>query len=252
MRRTYLLIFLLLFAFNGEMRAAATDTLKLIKYANVPLKLRTDSSDVVVRTYTSASLDAYRSKPEFQYKQANFAPTFWGRFWKWFWSLFEKKAASAVGSPLFLIVVKYVFIALGVGAVIFIIFRMLGVDFNAVFRRRSSSVAVPYAESMENIHEINFDDELDGAISRQDYRLAVRLLYLKCLKQLNDEGLIHWEISKTNSAYINELNDMAKRSTFRQLTRQFEYVWYGEFEVDAPVFGHIRNQFQDFKGGRAL
>lgn len=252
MRRVYLIVFLLLFAFAGRLWAAPKDTLKLVKPVKAPLQLRTDTGNVVVRQYSGASLNAYRNKPEFQYKQATFRPSLWERFWKWFWSLFTRKVASTTSTPLFWIILKYVFIVLGVGAIIFIIFRLLGVDITSVFRNKSASAEVPYAESLENIHEINFDDELERAINRQDYRLAVRLLYLRCLKQLNDDGLIDWEISKTNSTYINEIADAGKRSNFSQLTRQFEYVWYGEFKVDGPVFGEIRNQFLNFKGGRAI
>jgi hypothetical protein len=59
--------------------------------------------------------------------------------------------------------------------------------------------------------------------------------------------LIQWQIDKTNSAYIYELKDVNQQKAFRLLTRQFEYVWYGNFAIDKDAFGSISNLFQDFK-----
>ena len=107
--------------------------------------------------------------------------------------------------------------------------------------------SVPYTESLENIHEINFDDEIEKAISLRNYRVAVRLLYLKCLKQLSDKNLIQWQLDKTNAAYLYELTDPVQKQTFGLLTRQFEYVWYGNFHIDSEAFGDINLLFQNFK-----
>jgi len=94
---------------------------------------------------------------------------------------------------------------------------------------------------------MNFDAEIEKAISRHDFRLAVRLLYLKCLKQLSDKELIRWQIDKTNAAYIYELTDPVQKQTFGLLTRQFEFIWYGDFPIDKDTFSKINALFQNFK-----
>jgi hypothetical protein len=134
-------------------------------------------------------------------------------------------------------------------ALVFLALKLAGIDLLHVFRRKSTGASFPYQESLENIHEINFDDELEKAIAQQNYRLGVRLLYLKCLKQLSDADLIKWQIDKTNNAYINELTNPNQRQVFKTLTLQFEYIWYGEFAIDAPVFKNINTLFMDFKKG---
>ena len=136
--------------------------------------------------------------------------------------------------------------ALGVAAIVFLILKLAGVDPFKAIRSKSAS-ALPYSEYTDNIHDINMDDELEKAITVRNYRLAVRLLYLKSLKQLNDAGLIHWEPNKTNTDYSNELQNFEQRLAFNLLTRQFEYIWYGEFSIDADVFGRISDLFKDFK-----
>jgi hypothetical protein len=146
-----------------------------------------------------------------------------------------------------LMIVKYVALSAAVAGIVFAIFKMIGVDLSFLFRRKSKAVPIPYSESLENIHDINFDGAIEEAISKHNYRLAVRLLYLKCLKQLSDASLIKWQPEKTNNSYLNELADADQKAVFGSLTRRFEYVWYGEFPIDEQAFSRINLQFQEFK-----
>ena len=214
------------------------------KAVKKPLPLHADSSTVAVRHYDSKILKSYSVKPEFQYNETVPATNWWDRFWAWLWHLLGNNLKAP--SPLF-IILKYLLIGLGLAAIIFIIFKLMGVDISGIFRKKAASASIGYSESLENIHEIDFDKELEIAIAQHNYRLAVRLLYLKCLKQLNDAGLIKWEINKTNSIYVQELAGSGKGDSFSSLTRQFEYIWYGEFLIDAQVFQTINTSFQEFK-----
>ena len=98
----------------------------------------------------------------------------------------------------------------------------------------------------KNIHEIDFDQNIEDAVNGKNYRLAVRLLYLKSLKRLSDSGLIDWQINKTNSVYVNELNHPTKKTEFLKLTHQFEYIWYGEYFLERPGYQHIESSFKEF------
>jgi hypothetical protein len=131
--------------------------------------------------------------------------------------------------------------------IVYIIFKLIGIDLLCIFKKNPSTIEVPYTESIENIHEINFDEAIENALLIKDYRLAVRLLYLRSLKQLSDSNLINWKLGKTNTAYLNEIADAEQRRQFSIVTRQFEYVWYGDFPVDGQSFQNINAIFQEFK-----
>jgi hypothetical protein len=227
-----------------------------VKVTKPPLVLQMDSAQVNVRRLDSAAISAFSKLPEFQYNDdVQIAPSWWSRFWHWFWGLFKPiDFGQHSPSPFLKFLMyffKYLFIAAGLTALVFLVLKLAGIDMLGVFRRKSMSANLPYSESLENIHAISFDEELEKAITQHNYRLAVRLLYLKCLKQLSDADLIKWQIDKTNSAYINELTNPEQRKVFKTLTQQFEYIWYGEFAIDAPVFKNINTLFQDFKKGIA-
>jgi hypothetical protein len=256
MRRLLCIIFFTLVAcslYGASQKQAKT---KIVK----PKVLQTDSlGSVNIRHLDSAALKAYKKQPEFQYYEDKTAPSWWDRFWDWvsdLWERFKKwldhlfstknKKTGEINYfwPTFL---KYLFIVLGGAALVFLIFKLIGVDIRNIFRRKPTSGAIPYSEFFEDINAISFDQEIENAVAKQNYRFAVRLLYLRSLKQLSDAGLIDWKIDKTNNTYINELRNEDQRTAFKILTRQFEYVWYGEFLIDAPVYSDIDLSFTDFK-----
>jgi hypothetical protein len=216
--------------------------------------LQIDTSTIGLRHYDSAALKAYSKLPEFQYKEKGVDISWWTRFWAWVWSIlawiksfFDFSSPKSQGAlDIIWLIVRYLLLAAGVGALIFFILKAAGINMLGIFRRNPAAAPIPYSEYFEDIHQINFDEEIENAVSKHNYRFAVRLLYLKCLKQLSDAGLIAWQIDKTNSAYIDELANENQRSAFKMLTHQFEYVWYGEFLIDEPIYKNINMSFNDF------
>lgn len=215
--------------------------------------LQTDTAAITVRHFNTDSLKYFAQQREFQYQENTGGMSAWTRFWKWFWQtighLFDFSPSKGHVSPFFyyfFIVLKYLILALGLGALIVLILKLVGLDLLSLFRRKSKVVSLPYSEYIEDINQINFDAEIDAAVAGHNYRFAVRLLYLKCLKHLSDAQIIKWQIDKTNSAYINEINNAGQRAAFNILTRQFEYIWYGEFFIDGQLFNTISQSFQKF------
>ena len=211
----------------------------------VPAKVKTDASKIEVKKFYANAIKIYRQDKDFNYNgEATGQPSFWDRFWNWLWNLlFGWIGKTTFGG----VIMKYFLLGLSIALLVYVVFKSLGINAVQMLRGEATKINVPYSESLENIHEINFDNEIERAISQHNYRLAVRLLYLKCLKQLSDSHLIQWQIDKTNSAYIYELTDPMQKQTFGRLTRQFEYVWYGDFPIDKEAFSNINSLFQSFK-----
>jgi ABC-type dipeptide/oligopeptide/nickel transport system permease component len=231
--------------FTASTGASAT-TLKpikaIIKIAQI------DSSKVQLRHFNNAAIKQYLGDKDFQYQEyLTVTPNWWTRFWRWIWNFIENLFRNNRHMHPAYNVFKYLLLATAIGVLVFIIFKIIGIDLIKIFRGESKNIEIPYAETLENIHDISFDNELEKAIANKNYRLAVRLLYLRSLKQLSDAQLIYWQIEKTNTAYLNELTDAQQRQSFGLLTRQFEYIWYGDFPVDGQSFKNISTLFQDFK-----
>lgn len=216
-----------------------------VSLASAAGRLNFDSSAVKLRSFDPHAMKEYAADKDFHYDRAAISttPSLWDRFWHWFWSQFPDVMANAEkgGNA------KYLFIVLGCAAIIFAIVKFAGMDIRLIFTGKSAQLELPYTETIENIHEISFTAEIEKAVAAGNYRLAVRLLYLQCLKDLNDAGRIKWEPDKTNSRYINELKHSEQKNQFKDLTRRFEYVWYGNFPVDKASFQIILTSFKNFK-----
>jgi hypothetical protein len=210
-------------------------------------QLKIDSSRINIRHLNDKALQRFANDPDFDYYEEKTRQlNWWDHFWSWVWNwLQNSKQGEPVkhNSPY----IGYIFWAV-IGIIILVaIIKFASNNGINIFSRRSMPVDLLTTGTIENIHEINFDDEIEKARAEGNYPLAVRLLYLRSLKQLNDAGLIKWRIEKTNSAYLNELTDAQQRQVFRAVTRQFEYVWYGGFAIDGESFQNIHNLFNNFK-----
>jgi hypothetical protein len=247
--RYFLLV--LFFILGAHICFASTPALKPEKAtSSKPAVLKNDTSVVNIRHFDSVALKAYSKQREFQYNEESVDVSWWGRFWHWFWSWlshlfdFGSKGLTMVG--IIWKIIKILLLGGAAAALVYFVFNSSGLNLLSIFKRKPDSVPIPYSEFFEDINTIDFDAEIENAVAKHNYRFAVRLLYLKCLKQLTDSGLIAWQIDKTNSNYINELTNDEQRSAFKQLTRQFEYVWYGEFLIDEPIYKNIDSSFKNF------
>ncbi len=238
----YLYLFFLFLTLSAVIANADTTT-KIAKQAKPALVARNDTTKVASRHFNTNALKDYSQQREFKYDDTFVGTSPWERFKHWFWSLFDT-------NPTLNSITNYFLIALGVAALLFLILKLTGIN-ASIIKGKTATVALPYDESLENIHEMDLDSGIQSATQQHNYRLAVRLLYLKCLKQLSDAGQIAWDINKTNTAYVNELTNNEQRSAFNVLTRQFEYVWYGEVNINEKIYSQINAMFNDFKVNRA-
>lgn len=199
-----------------------------------------DTSKLNLRKFDQQKIKAYREMQAFKYEDTPPDNT-WDRFWRWFWNIINSVLSNRYSGGF----LKYLVIGILAVIIIFVVIKIMGLDLKIILGR-SKTMAVPFSESLENIHEIDFNEEIQQAVAKSNYRLAVRLYYLNALKKLSDQSLIQWQPEKTNQTYIAEIADPALKSQFTQLTTQFEYIWYGEFFINKDNFGTIKNSFDQF------
>lgn len=117
-----------------------------------------------------------------------------------------------------------------------------------LFRRKPiSHIEESDGITEETIFSLPYEKEIQKAVAEENYRLAIRLWYLYMLKSLAERNLIQYKQEKTNSDYINELYNSPFYRDFFQLTRSFEYTWYGQFALSAATFALLQKDFINFK-----
>lgn len=203
-----------------------------------------DTSTITVRQPNPVAQEELLENSDYKYDRVGPAPkTWWDRLKEWFWSTIEK-IFTTEGGKVGLTIFQY---ALIVAVIVIIILLILKNNIRAVFYGKSASVAIDFKEFEEDIHKINFDQMIADAISRNDYRKAVRLHFLKLLKELTDNNLITWQIDKTNNDYSMELSNSKFSKQFQELALMYEYIWYGDFQLNETNFKSTISKFKDFK-----
>ena len=80
----------------------------------------------------------------------------------------------------------------------------------------------------------------------RQYRLAIRLLYLKVINQLRIKEIIHYSKEKTNIDYLRDLTNEDLKSRFYAITTIYNHVWYGDIEIDEDQYERFEKSFQSF------
>ncbi len=170
-------------------------------------------------------------------------PNLWERFWLWVIEHLLRPVFRAGSDNSW----NWTFYLICAVISIWAILKLTGVNIQGLFTGKPQSGTLRFAENEANIHFIDFDKMIAEAISQGHYRRAVRLFYLKTLKQLSDRELINWRPDKTNHDYLREWKRPDIEPGFRRLTVLFEYICYGDFAIDPDRFEQARQEFRNFE-----
>lgn len=132
-------------------------------------------------------------------------------------------------------------------AVGMILWSLFKVKIREIFMKEAEPLEISFTEKEVNIVETNFEVLIQKALQQSDFRGAVRLLYMEALKTLTQNNWIQWKANKTNHEYLMELYNSPFRKSFIELTRSFEYIFYGDFPVNAEVYQNIAGTFKEFQ-----
>lgn len=208
-------------------------------------KIEADRSKIERRSFEKTKLDRYKKQRRFDYfrKRPEQTESVWEKIMRWIRNTFFRPLESKSLNNLR----TFIYYAIFATILVFIILRALKAGGVSIFYNKKKA-KVQFTESEENIHLIDFDKEISQAISQNLLTRAVRLWYLKVLKKLDDTELILWSIDKTNYEYWQEIQNEDLKQKFRDLTYFFEYVHYGDFEINNQNFDEVKRSFETFYG----
>lgn len=128
--------------------------------------------------------------------------------------------------------------------VLFVLYKLFFAD--GAFQRATakSNVKVIDEEEAKPVQERNFDAAISRAVGENNYRLAVRYMYLQLLQRLTAAGAIEFAVDKTNTEYLQEITGKPYKDEVAELTRYYDYVWYGEFVIDAAAYSKLQSRFK--------
>lgn len=188
-------------------------------------------------------VDRYRDDPDFQYADPKAeGPSLWERFWDWIHRTFWKpmmESTTADGRAVALTVLAVVGLA-------WVVARLLRAEGSGGLFVRSGPAAPGVSLlDVDDIAEVDLGTRLREALAAGDHREAVRVRYLAVLQALDAARALAWRRDKTNREYLAEVARAAPdlADPFRQATRVFDAVWYGERPVSAARYARLAPLF---------
>ena len=198
-------------------------------------------------TYSDTLLSQYRPIPEDTIRRINEDKGFYYK--KYFDSLLRasqniSKKIKVPDSSFFSSLFKLIIWIGAISLLAYLVYKLF-LSNSSMFSRNRKNY------DTENIKVDEENPENPGALVEQavregNYRFAVRYLYLQTLMNLAEKKYVQTGSDKTNYQYVSELRNQPFVNEFSSLTLQYEYVWYGGYDLDEDIFDQIYLGFKNF------
>ncbi|MFY0482897.1 DUF4129 domain-containing protein [Flavobacterium sp. PLA-1-15] len=239
----YILLFLFCTEFYGQDSLAKADK-KGVVYTEKDLKI--DSSKIEQLQFEPSFKEKYDSD-DFIYEEKSKEQNIWDRFKEWLAEIFSKlfgftNNQAAMGAVVIFLRILAVLLILFV--VYLIVKSILNKEGRWIFGKNSDRRLINYDEIEKNLHLVDFEKLIKQSIQSGEKRLTIRYYYLWLLKKMSEKQIIEWDAEKTNSDYLYEIKSENFKNDFAYLSYLYNYIWYGEFELDEATFEKSRKAFE--------
>jgi len=192
-------------------------------------------------------IQEYRSQDDFNYTDYEETDTWWTRFKKWVNQLlqrfFEWLSGGKINSFWGMVfqILPYIVV---IGVLILLGWLFLKVNPKEMLFEKQDPAQAILTEDEDIIQNQDIQQLINQALQNKNYRLAIRYYYLSILKKLSDAEMIQWEAQKTNTDYTKELADTSLLKQFKAITKLYDYIWYGSFEVNESSYVQAEREFK--------
>lgn len=198
--------------------------------------------------FDDVRLRQYKEDPDFDYSES-VQESWWTRFKSYLrlqWNKFIIWLLGEVPSSSFLLfLVKALPYLILIGVLFFFLWLFHRMNPGKAFNERPNNSRVFTSEEEAIVESQNIDDLIEEALHEKDYKLAVRYQYLLVLQFLSRKSLINYQSDKTNADYAKEIDQKSLRRTFLDLSRIYDYTWYGNFDADQGKFHQMQTGYDE-------
>lgn len=203
-------------------------------YANDETTVDTSSETIIFRSVPDSVAAALKKSKEFEYAND---PRYWVKKKKQEQSNNSSFNWNALSNG-----IKFFMYLLLISALLFVIYRL--VVTNNLFYTKSKKLKQAAVEEDIEMSDENIDRKIEEAVNAGNLRLATRFSFIKTLKLLDNKGWIRYHPQATNYDYLNQVSQYRVAGDFAFVTRIYEYVWYGEFEINQQQFEKVKPVFE--------
>ncbi|QSS96741.1 hypothetical protein [Psychroflexus sp. ALD_RP9] len=206
-----------------------------------------DSESSSIEVFEPNFKETYLDQDAFNYTEVAYKESSWQSFKNWLnlkWNEFLEwllpKASKSSFWDILGTILKFLLI---IGIITLIIWLFIKYNPGQSFVNSSNNSELNWTEDDYLIQKEDLTQLITQAKTEEDFRLATRYYFLETLKRLKNADLIKYEAEKTNASYIKELSGNNLNSCFAEAVRFYEYVWYGDFEINNSQFNQVEALF---------
>ncbi|MDT8415846.1 MAG: DUF4129 domain-containing protein [Flavobacteriaceae bacterium] len=196
------------------------------------------------------NLASYKTDSDFDYETTD-GVSWFSLFTEWLKTQFIRLLESIFGNRLsetFIDVFFTILPYLSLIILLYILYKLVIKGHLKPFepvQKRQSHASLHDDEHL--IQNADLNTLIQQAIQEQNFRLALRYSYLNTIKTLSEKGLIDRQPHKTNSDYIKELKSASLADGFSSITRWYNFVWYGQFDISETQFSELGTTFRQLE-----
>lgn len=201
-------------------------------------------SEKIDQKHFSEDLSQKYSDSDYDYdSMEGEAENFLGRAISWFFDKIGQLFGVNLPPGMYQVIKVLIYVLL-IGFALYILVKLLVGDNASSFFGRQSKLVAPLNIQEDHIENIDLDGYIKNALKEENYRLAIRYMYLKSLKLLSLNNIIEWHYEKTNSDYYREIESISLKESFKIASYLYDNIWYGEFALDKVGFENARKDFE--------
>ncbi|PCJ93282.1 MAG: DUF4129 domain-containing protein [Flavobacteriaceae bacterium] len=215
------------------------------------IQVRYDTEEIEAKIITENQLTKYLDDAKFNYELKKVENLKWEAFKNWMYTILLRffeflfgvgKAVGFLG--FFLNIIPYLLLA----ALLFFIIRFfINTNTRSILYAKQNQNLVSLSEEERIIKTEDIEQLIRNALKKKNYRLAIRYYYLFILKLLTEGELIDWQLQKTNDDYLKELKKTELKQSFKNITKIYDYIWYGEFHINEDKYKKMEINFSSMQ-----
>lgn len=199
------------------------------------------------QSITKEAIEKYVNDDAFNYNIKVNKNSYYTKLKRWFLNLVNKISVWLFGTGVavgFLATVLSTLPYILLAVLLFLLIRFfLKVNSRNLIYGEQNKPVIAFTDEEQIIKNEDINALIAEALKQNNYRLAIRYYYLLSLKKLTEANIIDWQPQKTNEDYKKEITQNKTQTQFNKITTIYDYVWYGEFDVDALKFEKLKGDF---------
>lgn len=193
------------------------------------------------RYYNEGKLDVYKGQEAFDYAEVESGKSVIQKYWDLLVRYVKNSFNKGVNGKAF----QYFLIAFAIIGLVWFLMKKESIN---ILSRKNTSLK-KYVEELDiRVDEDILLTKLKEFEKNKEYKEAVRYTYLLLLKTLDEKDIIQWKEWKLSTDYELELTNGVFSNGFLEMTRYFNFGWYGNRNISDEMYSEVRNTYTELKG----